>query len=146
MTGKEAIENIGELLQDKKDESPEHAALAAEFEKYKFQWEMEMQQLEVEQLRIELADVQNARRREIEFMKANGGKRDWLMGVAVGVALIMYVAAWIFLAYGPIVPAEKKDMFNMAAGQVFTFAGMVFSYYLGTTRNSRLKDEALSKR
>jgi hypothetical protein len=43
------------------------------------------------------------------------------------------------------VPNEKKDLFNMGVGQVFTFAGMAFAYYLGTTRSSRMKDETLSK-
>jgi hypothetical protein len=67
------------------------------------------------------------------------------MGATVVIALAMYVGAIAFLAFGPVVPDEKKDLFNMGVGQVFTFAGMAFAYYLGTTRSSRMKDETISK-
>jgi hypothetical protein len=76
-------------------------------------------------------------------MKATGGKRDWLMGATVIIALVMYMGAFAFLAFGPIVPDAKKDLFNMGVGQVFTFAGMAFAYYLGTTKQSRMKDETI---
>jgi hypothetical protein len=106
---------------------------------------MELQRMEFEYFKTEIADKQSARSREVEYIKATGGKRDWLMGATVIIALVMYVGAFAFLAFGPIVPNEKKDLFNMGVGQVFTFAGMAFAYYLGTTRSSRMKDETLSK-
>ena len=145
LTGNKAIEKIGEFLQDKKEQSPDMMAAHMEFEKYKLDWELELQRLELETFRLEVADKENARSREIQFMQANGGKRDWLMGSVVVVALLMYIGAFMFLAYGPDVHDQKKDLFNMGVGQVFTFAGMAFSYYLGTTKSSRLKDETISK-
>ena len=145
LTGNKAIERIGEFLQDKKDESPELMAAHMEFEKYKLEWELEIQRLDLEVFRLEVADKENARGREIDYMKQSGGKRDWLMAGVVGVALLMYIGAFVFLAYGPDVHEQKKDLFNMGVGQVFTFAGMAFSYYLGTTKSSRIKDETISK-
>jgi len=145
ITGIEAIEKVGDLINSRKEESAEMMALHIEFEKYKLEWELEIQRREMENFKLEVQDKESARSREIQFMEANGGKRDWLMGAAVLVALIMYVGAFVFLAYGPVVPNEKKDLFNMGVGQVFTFAGMAFSYYLGTTRSSRVKDGVISK-
>jgi hypothetical protein len=144
ITGRESIEKIGQLLNDRKEQSAEAMALHMEFEKYKLEWEMELQRLELEIFKTELADRESARAREIQYMQANGGKRDWLMGSVVAVALTMYVCAFAFLAYGPVVPDGKKDLFNMGVGQVFTFVGMVFAYYLGTTKSSRTKDETIA--
>lgn len=152
ITGVEALEKVGDLLNAKRQDSVEAAAAAALFEEKKLEFELEFAKLEMEQykaeterLQIELADTQSARTREIDMVKATGGKRDWLMGVTVVVALVMYIGGFLFLAYGPVVPSEKKDLFNMAVGQVLTFAGMVFSYYLGTTRSSRQKDDIIKK-
>jgi hypothetical protein len=145
VTGIEAIEKVGDLLNRKRDEDAQIAALASEFELKKMEFEMELQRMELEYFKMEVADKQSARSREVEYLKATGGKRDWLMGATVIIALLMYVGAFAFLAFGPVVPNEKKDLFNMGVGQVFTFAGMAFAYYLGTTRSSRMKDETLSK-
>jgi hypothetical protein len=145
VTGIEAIEKVGDLLNKKRDEDAQIAALAEEFEMKKLEYQMELQRMEFEYFKTEIADKQSARSREVEYIKATGGKRDWLMGATVIIALVMYVGAFAFLAFGPVVPNEKKDLFNMGVGQVFTFAGMAFAYYLGTTRSSRMKDETLSK-
>jgi hypothetical protein len=145
VTGIEAIEKVGDLLNKKRDEDAQIAALAEEFEMKKLEYQMELQRMEFEYFKTEIADKQSARSREVEYIKATGGKRDWLLGATVIIALVMYVGAFAFLAFGPIVPNEKKDLFNMGVGQVFTFAGMAFAYYLGTTRSSRMKDETLSK-
>ena len=145
VTGVDAIEKVGQLLNDRKENDAQMQALAIDFELKKMEFELEFQRLEMEQFKAEVMDRESARNREVEFMKANGGKRDWLMGAAVITALTMYVGAFAFLAFGPIVPQEKKDLFNMGVGQVFTFAGMAFAYYLGTTKQSRMKDETISK-
>lgn len=145
VTGVEAIEKVGELLNNRKENDAQMQALAIEFERMRHEFEMDILRIEMETFKLEVEDKQSARLREVEFMKANGGKRDWLMGAAVIVALLMYVGAFAFLAYGPVVPDQKKDLFNMGIGQVFTFAGMVFAYYLGTTKQSRMKDETISK-
>lgn len=145
VTGVGAIEKVGELLNNRKEDDTQMQAVAIEFELKKLEFEMEFQKLEMEQFKAEVADRDSARNREVEYMKANGGKRDWLMGAAVITALAMYIGAFAFLAFGPVVPQEKKDLFNMGVGQVFTFAGMAFAYYLGTTKTSRMKDETISK-
>lgn len=143
VTGVDAIEKVGQLLNDRKENDAQLQALAIDFELKKLEFEMEFQKLEMEQFKAEVMDRESARNREVEFMKANGGKRDWLMGAAVITALAMYIGAFAFLAFGPVVPQEKKDLFNMGVGQVFTFAGMAFAYYLGTTKQSRMKDETI---
>lgn len=151
-TGISVIEKIGEAIADKRDESPQNRALHEEFQARKMDFELELQRLEIESQKLELEgfreevkDRDSARSREIEYMKATGGKRDPLMATSVVVAFAAYIGVIIFMAIGPAVPSEKRDLFNMVVGQVMTFAGMAFAYYLGTTRQSKQKDETISK-
>jgi hypothetical protein len=143
VTGIGAIEKVGELLNDRKENDAQVQALAIEFERMRHEFEMDFLRLEMETFKLEVQDRESARSREVDYMKASGGKRDWLMGATVIIALVMYMGAFAFLAFGPIVPDAKKDLFNMGVGQVFTFAGMAFAYYLGTTKQSRMKDETI---
>jgi len=144
VTGKDVFTNVGKMLNDHSVESPEQAAIVAEFNQEKANYELELERIDFEAFKAEVADRDSARNREIEFLKANGGKRDWIFGMVVIVALAMYISILFFLASPIGIPAEKKDLFNMAAGQVFTFVGMAFSYYLGTTRNSMKKNEMIA--
>lgn len=144
ITGRESLEKVGQFLNGKREVDAQAQAAWVEFEERKLEFELDFQKLELEVFKAEMADRENARSREVEYMKASGGKRDWLMGAAVAVALVMYIGAFSFLAFGPVVPDGKKDLFNMGVGQVFTFAGMVFAYYLGTTKSSRTKDETIA--
>ncbi len=156
LTGRDSIEKLGQFLSNKASEDTEAAgqyeALRYQLEEKRMEFQLEYYELQLEEQRIELdafkaevADRNSARSREVEYMKASGGKRDPLMAVVVIVSLLMYIGSFVFLAFGPPIITEKRDLFNMAVGQVMTFAGMAFSYYLGTTRSSRQKDDAIKQ-
>jgi hypothetical protein len=148
ITGIEALNRVGDLLNAKRDEDATIAALASEFEMKKLEWEMELTRLklqdELESFRIEQADKENARNREIEFMRASGGKRDWLMGAVVMIGLVMMifvVAALIFVH----IPDANKELAYMAFGAVMTIGTQIFAYYVGSSRGSKMKDETIRK-
>jgi hypothetical protein len=148
ITGIEALNRVGDLLNSKRDEDAAIAALASEFEMKKLEWEMELTRLklqdELESFRIEQADKENARNREIEFMRASGGKRDWLMGAVVMIGLVMMilvVAALIFVH----IPDANKELAYMAFGAVMTIGTQIFAYYVGSSRGSKMKDETIRK-
>jgi hypothetical protein len=148
ITGIDALNRVGDLLNSKRDEDAAIAALASEFEMKKLEWEMELTRLklqdELESFRIEQADKENARNREIEFMRASGGKRDWLMGAVVIIGLVMMifvVAALIFVH----IPDANKELAYMAFGAVMTIGTQIFAYYVGSSRGSKMKDETIRK-
>jgi hypothetical protein len=148
ITGIDALNRVGDLLNSKRDEDAAIAALASEFEMKKLEWEMELTRLklqdELESFRIEQADKENARNREIEFMRASGGKRDWLMGAVVMIGLVMMifvVAALIFVH----IPDANKELAYMAFGAVMTIGTQIFAYYVGSSRGSKMKDETIRK-
>ena len=146
VTGVEAIERVGEMLNKRKEDNDQCRALDAEFQKYRLQWELEIQRLEMqhelESFRLEVQDRESARSREVDFMKANGGKRDWLMGTVAIIGLMMMVgviAALIFMT----IPEGNKELAYMSFGSVLTIGGAIFNYYFGSSRGSANKDKMI---
>lgn len=148
VTGVDAIERVGQLLNQGKENREELKALDAEFQKFEMTWKQEMIKIEhdfeIEQLRIEIQDRDSARNREIAFMNANGGKRDWLMGIVVITGLILtcgVVAALIFWK----VPEENQRLADMCFGSILSIGASIFAYYVGSSKSSRHKDETIAK-
>lgn len=147
VTGIDAIERVGQLINKGKEQREELKALDAEFQKYRLEWELEMErirvQYEMEALRLEVEDRESARGREIDFMKVTG-KRDWLMGTVVISGLVMtagVLASLVFIK----VPEENKELAYMAYGSILTIGTSIFSYYVGSSRGSARKDDAINR-
>ena len=68
VTGVEAIERVGEMLNEKKSESDGMRNLQQEFERYKLEWTLEMTRLDIQAdldaYKAEVADRESARTRE----------------------------------------------------------------------------------
>jgi hypothetical protein len=153
VTGIEAIERVGGLLNARKEGDAQMAALASEFEMKKLEWQMEerardheyrMAEMQdaLESFRLEVADKDSARSREIEFMRANGGKRDWLMGAVVVTGLALFVGVVAALLWVRI-PLENQRLADMCFGAVMTVATSIFGYYVGSSRGSKMKDDVI---
>ena len=107
----------------------------------------EMGRQEIDKLKAELADVQNARSREIEITKATG-KRDWNMIFVGWIIIIGYLGMMTFLMYhaahGNPIKDDTGIMF-MLMGNLVTFVGMVVSYLYGTTKSSQAKTDIIAR-
>lgn len=146
VTGVQAIERVGEMLNKRKEDNDQVRALDAEFQKYRLQWELEVQRIEIQAeldaFKLEVQDRESARSREVEFMKASGGKRDWLMGTVAIIGLLMMlgvIAALIFMQ----IPESNKELAYMSFGSVLTIGGAIFNYYFGSSRGSAQKDKII---
>jgi len=155
ITGIEILNKVGDKLNEKRDGDAAIAALASEFEMKKFEWQMELDKMEhdyrlaelqadVENFKIQVEDLNSARRREIDHMKQTGGKRDWLMGSVVIAGLLMVIGVILVLVFVEI-PAGNQRLADMSFGTIMAFGASVFSYYLGTTKGSRSKDETIKR-
>lgn len=142
LTGVEAIEKVGEFLNDKKDESKELKQLNQDFEKYKLEWTLEMTKLEIQadldSYKAEVDDRTSARTREIE-VTSTLGKRDWLMGAVVIIGLLLMVGVIISLVFITI-PPENQRLADMCFGAIMSIGTGIFSYYVGSSKSSRTKD------
>lgn len=148
VTGVEAIERVGELINGKKDQDEAHKNLALEFEKYKLEWELEMHRIDVqnelETYKAEVDDRKSAREREARYLEATSGKRDWLMSAVVITGLMLLVATILTLVFIQI-PQENQRLADMCFGAVMSMGASIFSYYVGSSKSSRLKDETIHK-
>jgi hypothetical protein len=146
VTGVEAIERVGEMLNEKKSESDGMRNLSQEFERYKLEWQLEMTRLdiqaELDAYKAEVADRESARVRESSFT-ASLGKRDWLMAVVVITGLVSLVGTIATLVFVQI-PAENQRLADMCFGAVMSIGASIFSYYVGSSKNSRAKDEIIN--
>jgi len=143
VTGIEAIEKVGDLLNRKRDEDAQIAALAEEFEMKKLEFEMELQRMDLEAWRIEVQDRESARGREVSFMQANGGKRDWVQGGLVIFNMTILALMLTFLAF-KTVPTDNVRIFDMLLGGVVVSGSQaIYNYYFGSSSSSRKKDDVI---
>jgi ABC-type Na+ efflux pump permease subunit len=105
---------------------------------------LELRKLAFQQVQAELADVQDARRREVEVVKATG-KKD----------INLYVLAWVFISgffvltggmYFYPIPAESIGPINQLFGALVGGVSMVLGYFFGSSRGSAQKTELLANR
>lgn len=88
-----------------------------------------------------LQDVQSARGREIDYVKATG-KRDWLMG-AIGIAVILAFLASLVMLFFIEVPEANKDVVYSMVGSLGTLTITIVAFYYGSSRGSKVKEQAL---
>jgi hypothetical protein len=106
------------------------------------QREMEAMRQETEVIIAEITDTQNARSREIEFMKNNGGKRDWMMGWVGITVMVAFIASIVLLSFWEV-PETNKDILYSMVGSLGTLVVIVVGYYYGSSKGSKTKDQAL---
>lgn len=137
VSGINGLERIGTLLKEKADNEPSAKSVYEEFQSMKIDFLIELSQADA-------SELEAIRKQEIERMKLNGGKVDWLMGAVVlsGIGLMILVVCsmlWI-----PI-PESNQRLVDITFGAVMSIATSIFSYYVGSSRSSRLKDETINK-
>lgn len=146
VTGIQAIETVGALINGKKDQSDEAAKLAQDFERFKLEFTLEMHridmQAELEAYKAEVEDRTSARIRELEFTKATG-KRDWLMGSVVISGLLLLIGVVCSLIFITI-PPENQRLADMSFGAIMSIGASIFSYYVGSSKSSHVKDQTIS--
>jgi hypothetical protein len=145
ITGIQAIETVGALINGKKEQSAEAAKLAQDFERYKLEFSLEMHRLdmqaELEAYKAEVEDRTSARLREVEFTKATG-KRDWLMAAVILAGLLLLIGVVLSLIFITI-PPENQRLADMTFGAIMSIGASIFSYYVGSSKSSHMKDQTI---
>jgi len=110
------------------------------------EFEMRMQELEarkqheasqiaLEQLKTELADIQNAR-------QAHSNSR---MPAIITTVMTLLATAYGAALFGVIFPEANRDMINNYGGQLITLWVGSVAYWIGTTRSSALKNDIIAR-
>jgi len=145
VTGIQAIETVGALINGKRDQSTEAAKLAQDFERYKLEFTLEMHRIdiaaELEAYKAEVEDRTSARLREVDYVKTTG-RRDWLMGAVVLSGLTLLIGVVVSLMFVTI-PQENQRLADMTFGAVMSIGASIFSYYVGSSKGSAIKDQTI---
>jgi hypothetical protein len=92
---------------------------------------------ELETLRIELSDVDSARKREIEV-------KDRMPATLALLSLALFAAALWALLSGQV-DKSNAEVVYLLLGTLNGIVGTVFAYYFGTTRSSQQKNNILGE-
>lgn len=111
------------------------------------QFKLDMEKQNTEKLRAELADISNARAREVEIVRLTG-KRDVLQ---FGLAVLGVLGPISLVAY-MVIRGLPSGMTPEAAAMVGAFIGIIigeyktiYQYFFGSSKGSALKSEFMEK-
>ncbi|MFH1491139.1 MAG: hypothetical protein ABII06_19705 [Pseudomonadota bacterium] len=130
-------DKINQMLQT----DPEAAIKLAEIEADN---RIELRKIVLEQERLRLADVANARSREVKIVEATG-KRD----------LNLYVLSWLVIVgffvllgfmYFTVIPMDNVGPVNQLFGALAAGFGMVLQYFFGSSKSSADKTALLAEK
>lgn len=114
-----------------------------QLKKYEMDHKVELEQIELEETRIHLADVQSARDREIETTKATG-KRDINLYVLAWTIVIGFFGLMGILIF-KVIPTANSSMLNLVVGALLGSFTTVIGYFFGSSKSSSDKTELMAK-
>jgi len=116
-----------------------------QFKNYELQFaqeETKRLQIESDNYKAQLSDVQNARAREIAL--AQSGKTDWLQQV-VAYFVIGIFAYIVFYFLRDTVPVENKEMVSLIIGIITGSFKDIVGYLFGSSKGSFQKTKLLAE-
>ena len=106
--------------------------------------QIRMKELALEEINAFLADRQDARKREIDIVKATGKRDYFLYGLAALVVLGYFALCGILMRY-PL-PAGSNEVVFMLFGGLAAGFGSVLQYFFGSSKSSSDKTALLSQK
>ena len=118
------------------------SAIQASSEKA-YEFELASKAIELDLLKLQYADLADARARDAEFIKdGRTNKRASVMLAAVFVMLLLGLAAVVFMSN---LDEFAKTTLNLLIGRLLGHVDQAFNFEFGTTRSSKDKDETINK-
>ena len=103
----------------------------------------ELKRIELEETQAYLGDVQNARGREIEYVKM--GKVDWMQRI-VGILGLTMLGFNLYAVVFLVIPEQNEMLFTHFMGIIEGVAISIFSYYFGSSKGSSDKTNLLGNK
>lgn len=137
-----AVIGVAKAVTGMEDGASAVAAIQADPAKVmEFQRAMAERQDEME--RAYLADVQNARGRDVELAKA--GILNHRANVLAGAALLMVILCLLVVVWSSNMDEYAKATISLILGRALGWVEQLFSFEFGSTRSSKTKDDTISK-
>lgn len=102
---------------------------------------LEDNKLDAEVFRIEVADKGDARKRDVEFLRA--GRRNYRADVMFLLAVLM-IAGLVWIVWkDPSINEYVKGIFTLVLGRFLGYLDNIYNFEFGTTRGSKDKDDTI---
>lgn len=121
--------------------SPE---VIAKIKQAEIEAKVELRKADVEEQKAFLADVQDARSRQIKYGETFG-KDDPMIRFVVIVTVLGFFTT-LFSLFFLDIPQTARDIIVFMSGVVGAKFGSIHDYYIGSSIGSKKKDDVLSKR
>ena len=89
-----------------------------------------------------LADVQDARRRDVELAKA--GVKNYRANVLAGAALLLVLICLALVIWNSNAGDFEKATITLVLGRALGWVETLFSFEYGTTRSGKTKDDTIN--
>ena len=106
-----------------------------------FQQAMSAQQADLE--KAYLADVANARQRDVELAKA--GVHNYRANVLAGAALALVILCLLIVIWNSDANEFAKATISLILGRALGWVEQLFSFEFGTTRSNKTKDDTINR-
>ena len=103
------------------------------------EFKLKMRELDITEEQLRYADIDSARQREIAVRDATPSVLSYL---AVGLWLGI-MAALFFINDLPILDGGNKEILFLLLGTTGALVTQAYGYYLGSSRGSKIKDDAI---
>lgn len=106
-----------------------------------FEFKMEVMAHEKSLDAMYLADVQSARARDAEFVKAGitNHRANWMTVLAIVVVFILFLAVW----QDPNINEYAKGIITLVMGRFLGYLDNIYNFEFGSTRSNKDKDHAI---
>lgn len=156
--GVSLVGKIGQMISDSKEESHELRALDAEFRKFEMQFQLDLMKIqndheievlkaEIDVMRIQKENTQDARAMRNEFTKQ--GKIDWAMTIFMAFVMIIFSYMVWFNSTGNVPEQNRetfRDLISTTRDLIFLIGGFFFGSSLGSRRNQEAMRTIVTKK
>ncbi len=118
-------------------------AAYAKLREYEMKHKEALQQLEIEEKKMYLVDIQSARTREVEFVKVTGG-RDWFHTI-VGSLVVAGFMATVVISFKIVPPVGSERLIGILIGTLGAGFIQVLNYLYGSSKGSADKAKTLER-
>lgn len=123
--------------------TPEDALSALKADPAKvLEFKQSMATLQADLEKAELADIADARRRDVELAKA--GMVNYRSNMLAAGAALLVVFCLAIMVWRSGLDADAKAVITLILGRALGWIEQVFSFDFGTTRTNRLKDDTIN--
>lgn len=140
------VDSVGKVLDNVITTKEEKQQLDNEIRKSEMQFQIEMKKLSIEEQQMVVADLGNARSREVQMMSiANNTKlnRNLMPFMALGTILIVLSLFYVLIFSPSVIKAESRDVVMYILGVLSAVLTQIYSYYFGSSAGSAAKQKVI---